>query len=393
MNTSKAVGVFAYSDEKTQVEQIREFLNEKGASLPACNQDKLFENVLAIIKASEVLGQLTNEKDVENVLNSLFSLIITFEAGLAQKLVEAFAQVLSSDKFHGQGWQSNAGVAVRILSNLYHTFLQPEIQFTVFKHLLKCSGRARLTNYIDLASNPQKVEAACQQWGLSVSDKREVYRLLHVALIEDQRADAAAEAMTSLLRTYTDADADLAKEDALECVRTAIVDPKSFSFDHLLRLSAVKRLEQTDNVMYNVLKIFSEGRLNDYLKFIAANPSFVKEHLKVGDDVLVRKMQIITLISMAESNNVLPLSQISEELNIKDEEQLEEFLIDAIRINAINGKINDVKKELVITSFQYRTFDRPQWELLQKRLGTLLDNLKDAYSNLKDIHLVEGVES
>jgi len=244
-----------------------------------------------------------------------------------------------------------------------------------------------------LASNPQKVEAACQQWGLSVSDKREVYRLLHVALIEDQRADAAAEAMTSLLRTYTDADADLAKEDALECVRTAIVDPKSFSFDHLLRLSAVKRLEQTDNVMYNVLKIFSEGRLNDYLKFIAANPSFVKEHLKVGDDVLVRKMQIITLISMAESNNVLPLSQISEELNIKDEEQLEEFLIDAIRINAINGKINDVKKELVITSFQYRTFDRPQWELLQKRLGTLLDNLKDAYSNLKDIHLVEGVES
>jgi len=100
MNTSKAVGVFAYSDEKTQVEQIREFLNEKGASLPAFNQDKLFENVLAIIKASEVLGQLTNEKDVENVLNSLFSLIITFEAGLAQKLVEAFAQVLSSDKFH-----------------------------------------------------------------------------------------------------------------------------------------------------------------------------------------------------------------------------------------------------------------------------------------------------
>lgn len=50
--------------------------------------------------------------------------------------------------------------------------------------------------------------------------------------------------MTALLRTYTDADAASAIEDARECVRTAIVDPKSFSFDHLLRLSAVQLLEK-----------------------------------------------------------------------------------------------------------------------------------------------------
>lgn len=50
--------------------------------------------------------------------------------------------------------------------------------------------------------------------------------------------------MTALLRTYTDADAVSAIEDARECVRTAIVDPKSFSFDHLLRLSAVQLLEK-----------------------------------------------------------------------------------------------------------------------------------------------------
>lgn len=50
--------------------------------------------------------------------------------------------------------------------------------------------------------------------------------------------------MTALLRTYTDEDAAHAQDDARECVRTAIIDPKSFSFDHLLRLSAVKHLKK-----------------------------------------------------------------------------------------------------------------------------------------------------
>lgn len=50
--------------------------------------------------------------------------------------------------------------------------------------------------------------------------------------------------MTALLRTYDDSDADRAKEDARECVLTAVLDPTAFSFDNLLRLSAVKRLEK-----------------------------------------------------------------------------------------------------------------------------------------------------
>lgn len=50
--------------------------------------------------------------------------------------------------------------------------------------------------------------------------------------------------MIMLLGTYTEKDAALAREDAIECVRTAVVDPKSFSFDHLQRLCAVKALQK-----------------------------------------------------------------------------------------------------------------------------------------------------
>lgn len=53
--------------------------------------------------------------------------------------------------------------------------------------------------------------------------------------------------MMALLGTYTDEDASSAVDDAHECVRTAIVDPKSFSFDHLLRLEAVRVLGKVFN--------------------------------------------------------------------------------------------------------------------------------------------------
>lgn len=63
--------------------------------------------------------------------------------------------------------------------------------------------------------------------------------------------------MTALLGTYTDADASSAVEDARECVRTAVVDPKSFSFDHLLRLSAVKLLEKVWYENIFLFRVFS----------------------------------------------------------------------------------------------------------------------------------------
>ena len=50
--------------------------------------------------------------------------------------------------------------------------------------------------------------------------------------------------MIALLGTYTAKDAGAAQSDARECVRTAVVDPKSFSFDHLVRLDAVQQLQK-----------------------------------------------------------------------------------------------------------------------------------------------------
>lgn len=55
-------------------------------------------------------------------------------------------------------------------------------------------------------------------------------------MLKSGQAEAPAKVMLELLGTYTDADAHLAKQDAVDAIRTAISDPGAFIFDHLLTL-------------------------------------------------------------------------------------------------------------------------------------------------------------
>jgi hypothetical protein len=50
------------------------------------------------------------------------------------------------------------------------------------------------------------------------------------------------------------------------------------------------------------------------------------------------------------------LPNLSKQLDIEDEEELEEFLIDAIRAEAINAKIDDLNGQLEITFHQQVLF-------------------------------------
>ncbi|KAI1725095.1 PCI domain-containing protein [Ditylenchus destructor] len=384
MVATKTIGVLAERQEQYHLEQLRNYYVEKGVNIQKTGPEDIFANVSELLDHSNFILGLPNEKDVEMLLNSLFYQISAFSGEQARVLVEKFCHFVTDEKFQGQGWQSNAGAAVRVLSSFFHFHKNlPQLQMIEFTHLLKMAGRARLTSFLD--ADLEKIDEYAAYWGLDVEKKRALLRLLHSALLKDERHDAAAEVMTALLRTYAE-DADQAKDDARECVRTAVIDPKSFSFDHLLRLGAVKRLEQTDQLMHEILKIFVEGTLAEYKAFVARNPNFIKDQLKVEERTMEKKIKTLTLISLAEKNQVLLLKDLQKTLDIPNEEDLENFLIDVIRVKAINGKIDEVSGKLIVTAFQYRIFDRPQWELLHQKLNTLLNGLKWAHNHIQDVN-------
>ncbi|VDK67864.1 unnamed protein product [Litomosoides sigmodontis] len=384
MADTKALPVFAFTDDRIQLQQLREYMRKHGSPMNEKGPADFSENLEELVKSVAVLGSLESEKEVEMILNSISSLIVVLTPEAAEKIINEFCQQLSSENFKGTGWNSNASSAVRTLSNLFFAFNKhPRVQHALYVALVSLCGRARIIG--DLDTSTEKVNEYISRWSLDQKQQRSLLRLIHWALIHDGRADQAAKTMTALLRTYTDADAVSAIEDARECVRTAIVDPKSFSFDHLLRLSAVQLLEKSDPLMHEVLKLFSQGTLKDYQTFVMKHPTFISEKLHVDDTVLIKKMRLLTLMDMAEKKAVISLHDLSLEVDIPENEELEEFIIEAIRINAISGKINELKKELNVTSLQHRRFGRPQWELLRQRLITLIGSLSASHENIKNV--------
>ncbi len=79
---------------------------------------------------------------------------------------------------------------------------------------------------------------------------------------------------------------------------------------------------------------------------------------------------------------MLTFDDIAKQLDLTKGEELEEFIIEAIQVNAISvrmsphnpgvncavfqGKIDQIQDRLVITTFQHRSFGRAQWEQLQQ---------------------------
>lgn len=274
------LGVFGAKDEDTIIDELHEYFKGKGVVLDATSRD-LFQNVKQFVSATQKIAPSLTEKDVEQLLNAIFNLSVTLPIEQSLEFTKQLCEVFKTPAFKGTGWNSHAGVAVRILSNIFHLFTdRPEFQLFTFKTLLEIAGQANITNSIDVSL--ETVEQHIAEWKLNVEDKREILRRLHNALISDKRTNTAFEVMMALLQTYTKVDADNAKEDARECVRTAIVDPNSFSVDHLLRLNAVQSLEKSDPKIHQLLLLFSTGKLSDYRRFISENSTFIRDHLKVA---------------------------------------------------------------------------------------------------------------
>ncbi|GMT16077.1 hypothetical protein PFISCL1PPCAC_7374, partial [Pristionchus fissidentatus] len=182
----------------------------------------------------------------------------------------------------------------RALLVLFFGFVRlPKVQERIFSALLDLCREARLVSEMDV--NQATLTGYFEVRISTGLGRRSILRKLHAALIADNSRPGCSEVMIALLGLYTESDAESAIEDAQECVRTAVVDPKSFSFDHnsIARLSAVRQLEK-DPAMHKALQLFATGTDKWGLP-VLRHHTFVTEKLRVEDAILVKKMRLLTL--------------------------------------------------------------------------------------------------
>jgi len=129
----------------------------------------------------------------------------------------------------------------------------------------------------------------------------------------------------------------------LELIKQVLEAPGIHVFGELLAMPNIAELANGPNSKYwNTLNIFAYGTYKEYTK----NP---KEYLELTAQ-MKKKLQHLTIVSMAVNTKCIPYNQLLEELEIKNVRDLEDLIIEAIYSDIIHGKLDQKNSQLEIDS-------------------------------------------
>jgi hypothetical protein len=92
-------------------------------------------------------------------------------------------------------------------------------------------------------------------------------------------------------------------------------------------------------------------------------------------------MRLLTFLQTAESQKELTFDAIEKEMQIPTDD-IESFIIEAVRTKMIRCKIDHLARKVIIDSTVQRTFTKQHWISLQDKLESWKNNLTVIHNNL-----------
>ncbi|XP_034247898.1 COP9 signalosome complex subunit 7b [Thrips palmi] len=126
---------------------------------------------------------------------------------------------------------------------------------------------------------------------------------------------------------------------AVELVKQVLEAPGVHVFGELLDTDNIKELANGPHSMYfELLRLFAFGTFREYLEH--------KEKLPELTPVMKKKLQHLTIVSLATKMKCIPYSVLLQELDIKNVRDLEDLIIEAIYSDIIHGKLDQRNSQL-----------------------------------------------
>uniref|UniRef100_A0AAG5DVU4 PCI domain-containing protein n=1 Tax=Anopheles atroparvus TaxID=41427 RepID=A0AAG5DVU4_ANOAO len=127
----------------------------------------------------------------------------------------------------------------------------------------------------------------------------------------------------------------------LELIKQVLEAQGVHVFGELLAMPNIQELQNGPNAgYYHTLNLFAYGTYRQYLenesKLIQLTPA------------MRRKLQHLTIVSLAIKGKCIPYSELLDELDIKNVRVLEDLIIEAIYADVIHGKIDQKNKQLEV---------------------------------------------
>jgi translation initiation factor 3 subunit M len=376
-----SVSVFIDISLEQQTDELRSYLKGLGANISEeASPTGVDDDILQIISVCDFCFKESTEVEIEGVLNSIVSMLIMVHQDRAEKFIQAFCEKVINAPSNRFGH-----LALRVLNLLYNGLNRAySARYHVYYYLIRAAIQAEGENEIskyfkDLASLTEEF-VECPP---TVEQMQRLYRLLHEGLVKANKSELASKIMVELLSTYSSETAPEAQEDAKKCVLASLADPKMFLMDHLLPLKPVKLLE--GQLIHKLLLIFVNENLGAYMEFYNKHKDFIAS-VNLDHDVLVKKIRMLTFMSLAGEDPQMSFGTIRKELNLDQrDEAVEEFVIEVLKTQLVKGRMDQQSKKVMINSTVQRTFGPDQWRQLQSIVYCWRESIRRVEGNMKNL--------
>jgi len=291
-------------------------------------------------------------------------------AGLYGKCNDAEASSLES-KLVGALSTAQGGSPeskLRMIVNLYN--LRPNT--SSYPILVSAIKYASETNQMPLLS-PSLSSLPSLISSLPVSDAEARSLYLLVSKAHDKAGDKSAgrEAMVKYLLTFTPG-SPMTKEDrdsVKAAVREAVTQPmmlwgQGTSFGDLACVSEVKKDDDFKGIG-ELLDVFEEGKFNEWMTW---KKNHGQKNLGLNIEKCEEAMRLLSLCSLASEQGEIPFESIASTLQV-EEGKVESWVIKAIAEGLMKGKIDQVKKSVVVERSVARKFGTAEWNHLRDTIG------------------------
>lgn len=144
-----------------------------------------------------------------------------------------------------------------------------------------------------------------------------------------------------------------------------------FNCDKLAQLPIVQQLSSHEQhaILHELLQVVAHEMFEGYITF-SERPeaaSFMEKH-SLSHDACVRKMRLLSLVSLGQSSKELTYATIAAALRVSID-QVELWVMEAITSGLIAAKIDQVRELVIVTWCLEREFGMRQWDSVKASLG------------------------
>jgi len=153
-----------------------------------------------------------------------------------------------------------------------------------------------------------------------------------------------------------------------------------YNLGELLEQPILKSLEGSANAwLHELLHLFNEGKVSEIQQRF---PNLPKE---LQTEQLMRKARILAMMEhiFSKSSWVLSFSELAQVMHV-GEEEVEWLLMKAMALGLLEGKIDEVSKQVTIKWLQPKVLDIQRLSVLQSRISDWKVRVKEVLNYLED---------